>query len=170
MQCGRLAQCDAIACGGFHTVGLCADGTVLAVGKNNLSQCKVGDWRDVIAIACNNTHTVGLRADGTVVATGGNRDGDVGGWKLFDNLDTIERERAEMKKRAERAAEEARLRVEREAAEEQKRREERKAALVRERASLQAELAGLKGLFTGKRRKEIETRLAQIEAEQKELM
>jgi hypothetical protein len=28
-------------------VGLCADGTVIAVGNNGLGQCNVSDWRDI---------------------------------------------------------------------------------------------------------------------------
>ena len=122
-----------IVCGDSHTVGLRADGRVLAAGYNEDGQCNVGNWRNVIAIACDSYHTVGLRADGTVVATGKNSDGQCGvsGWKLFYTLDTI--------------------------------------AQTRERAALQAELAGLKGLFTGKRRKEIEARLAEIETEQRGL-
>ena len=38
-------------------------------------------------------------------------------------------------------------------------------ALTKERTDLQAELVTLKGLFTGKRRKEINTRLMWIEGE-----
>ena len=44
-----------------------------------------------------------------------------------------------------------------------------RAALESERVSLQTECSNLKGLFTGKRRKEIEARLAEIEAELKKL-
>ena len=38
-----------------------------------------------------------------------------------------------------------------------------------ERTTLRTELANLKGLFTGKRRREIEARLAELEAELKKL-
>ena len=48
-------------------------------------------------------------------------------------------------------------------------RQARIAELNDEKALLQTELTNLKGLFTGKRRKEIEARLAQIEAELKKL-
>lgn len=45
-------QCDvsdwkdivAVAVGGNHTVGLCADGTVLAAGSNENGQCNVSGW------------------------------------------------------------------------------------------------------------------------------
>ena len=87
-------------------------------------------------------YTVGLRSDGTVVTVGYNKDGrcDVSGWKLFNSLDTLEQERAETKKR-------------------------RIAQLQQQKTALQTELAGLKGLFTGKRRREIEAQLMQIENE-----
>jgi len=62
----------AIAAGGFHTVGLKTDGMVVAVGKNEDSQCNTGSWRDIIAIAGD---TAGLKADGTVVAVGSNNYG-----------------------------------------------------------------------------------------------
>lgn len=57
--------------GSGHTVGLRADGTVVAVGDNSYGQCNVtGEkWRNIIAIAAGDWHTVGLRADGTVVST-----------------------------------------------------------------------------------------------------
>ena len=125
-----------------------ADGTVVAAGDNGYGQCNVGAWREVVAIACDDSRTVGVRADGTVVAVGRNDYGqcNVSGWKLFSRLDTIAQERAMIK-----------------------RREERKAALAQERAALQAELANLKGLFSGKRRKELEARLTEIDNEWKGL-
>jgi alpha-tubulin suppressor-like RCC1 family protein len=33
-----------VAAGEFHTVGLKADGTVVAVGDNSFGQCNVGGW------------------------------------------------------------------------------------------------------------------------------
>ena len=74
---------DTIAAGGLHTVGLKADGTVVAGGVNGVGQCNVSDWTDIVAIATGVPHTVGLKADGTVVAVGNNHDGEcnVSGWK-----------------------------------------------------------------------------------------
>ena len=71
-----------LAVGFYHTVGLKADGTVLAVGRNEEGQCSVGAWSGIRAVACGAYHTVGLRGDGTVVAVGRNEEGqcDVGGW------------------------------------------------------------------------------------------
>lgn len=52
-----------------HTVGLRADGTVVAVGDNTYGQCNVSEWKNIVAIAAGDWHTVGLCADGTVVST-----------------------------------------------------------------------------------------------------
>ena len=78
-----VAQRNAVAAGGYHTVGLRADGTVAATGDNFHGQCDVSGWHDLVAVAAGNVHTVGLRADGTAVATGSNNNGrcDVSGWQ-----------------------------------------------------------------------------------------
>lgn len=57
--------------GSGHTVGLRADGTVVAVGDNSCGQCNVSgeEWKNIVAIAAGDWHTVGLRADGSVVST-----------------------------------------------------------------------------------------------------
>jgi len=63
-----------------HSVGLKADGTVVAVGlKNGIG---VSDWKDIVAIAAGYSHTVGLKSDGTVVVAGtfGN-DPKIAQWK-----------------------------------------------------------------------------------------
>lgn len=68
---------DAVSNGGFCTVGLKTDGTVISTkiineDKDypvNYGQTKVGKWKDIVAIATGSSHTVGLRADGTVVST-----------------------------------------------------------------------------------------------------
>ena len=71
-----------IAAGGYHTVGLKVDGTVVATGKNDDGQCNVSDWTDIVSIAADDYHTVGLKADGTVIAAGYNGSGecDVSSW------------------------------------------------------------------------------------------
>jgi len=71
-----------VAAGGYHTVGLESDGTVVAVGDNDDTQCDVGGWTDINKVAAGEYHTVGLESDGTVVAVGNNYYGqcDVGGW------------------------------------------------------------------------------------------
>ena len=159
----------------------------MATGDNEDGQCNVSDWRDIVAVAAGNFFTVGLRSDGTVVAAGDNKYGgcDVSDWKLFHSMDRLEQERVEERahlkqKEAQEAArqeaervrrEEARRRWLAEAEEARRRREQeqaeaaarKKAELETERSALQTELANLKGLFTGKRRKELEARLADIE-------
>ena len=66
----------------YHTVGLKADGTVVAVGNNDYGQCDVSDWTNIVAVSAGVYHTVGLKADGTVVAVGYNKYGqcDVSYW------------------------------------------------------------------------------------------
>ena len=147
-----------------HTVGLKSDGTVVAAGDNDEGQCDVSGWRDVVAVAAGECHTVGLKADGTVVAVGRNYDGrcDVSGWKLFNSLDTLEQERETAKAERQRQEAEAKAKAEAE-------RQAKIDALEREKQSLQRELANLKGLFSGGKRRQLEARLAQIEAELKKL-
>ena len=74
---------ETISAGNNHTVGLKADGTVVAVGNNRDGRCDVSDWTDIIAVSADEAHTVGLKADGTVVAVGYNKFGqcDVSDWK-----------------------------------------------------------------------------------------
>jgi alpha-tubulin suppressor-like RCC1 family protein len=75
VQCG---QCNVgewtdiiqVATGGWHTVGLKHDGTVVAVGQNYDGQCNVDGWTHIIQVAAGGWHTVGLKDDGTVVAVG----------------------------------------------------------------------------------------------------
>ncbi len=71
-----------LAAGGFHTVGLCNDGTVVTAGQNDNGQCDVDGWTDIVAVAAGDFHTAGLRSDGTVVATGNNDYGqcDIDSW------------------------------------------------------------------------------------------
>jgi hypothetical protein len=71
-----------VAAGGYHTVGLEADGTVVATGLNTNGQCNIGAWDSIIQLAAGGYHTVGLETGGTVVAVGMNTDGqcDVTGW------------------------------------------------------------------------------------------
>ena len=78
----RSVPIVAVAAGWEHTVGLKADGTVVAAGENSYGQCDVSGWRDIVAVAAGVFHTVGLKSDGTVVAVGNNGSGqcDVSGW------------------------------------------------------------------------------------------
>ena len=98
----RRVRRQTLAAGRRHTVGIRADGMVLACGagprgaggsgepggsgastrsRRSGGECDVGGWTGVVAVAAGNvhaaantgrSHTVGLRADGTVLATGWN--------------------------------------------------------------------------------------------------
>ena len=59
----------------LYTVGLRADGTVVACGSNDKRQCNVDAWTDIVAVATEGFYTIGLKADGTVVACGENNYG-----------------------------------------------------------------------------------------------
>lgn len=69
--------------GFYHTVGLAADGRVLACGDNSCGQCEVGAWKNVTAVAAGAWHTAALLADGSVVCTGRNSEHqcDTGDWQ-----------------------------------------------------------------------------------------
>jgi len=72
-----------IVAGGYHTVGLRADGSVVAEGLNNWGQCDVGNWANITQVAAGSLHTVGLESDGTVAAAGDTYDYgqcNVGDW------------------------------------------------------------------------------------------
>lgn len=59
-----------IASGESHTVGLQANGTVVATGSNSYGQCDVSDWKDIVAIEAGSNFTMGISSDGTVYVTG----------------------------------------------------------------------------------------------------
>lgn len=188
----------AIAAGNFHTIGLCADGTVVApkMGRfDDHGQCDVQDWRDVVAVAASGEHSAALCSNGSVVVAG-NRGYDeeiTQNWNLFDFggidycIESLKMRKTKAEKaEAERKAAVERAEAERKAAEEkarvaaEKHRQEKIAALEAERTDLQAslpviqdELANLKGLFTGRRRKELEARItgnkSRLDAISKEL-
>ncbi|MCD8090537.1 MAG: hypothetical protein LUD81_07970, partial [Clostridiales bacterium] len=65
-----------------HTVGLKADGTVVAAGPGNAlaagpesgnvdwGQCRIKSWSGITAVSAGGMYTAGLKADGTVVVAG----------------------------------------------------------------------------------------------------
>ena len=99
----ELQQHNIIAASNAHTVGLCADGTVIAAGPNEDGECNVSEWENVISVAAGGgqTHdldagkitggylTLGIKADGTVLATGNNDYGqcDVSEWRGIAAVD-----------------------------------------------------------------------------------
>ena len=74
---------ETVSAGVDYTVGLKADGTVVAAGSNRYGQCNISNWQNIVSISAGGYHTVGLKADGTVVAVGDNSNGqcNVTGWK-----------------------------------------------------------------------------------------
>ncbi|MBR3277031.1 MAG: toll/interleukin-1 receptor domain-containing protein [Eubacterium sp.] len=136
----------AIAGGFMILAGLNADGTVKVYNAEKLKKqpyysqkLDPSGWTDIVAVKVTgmglDEYIVGVRSDGTVVSTDGR---DLSGWKLFPDIRTLDREIAADREKA-------------------------RNSLLAERESLQKELAGLKGLFTGRRRAAIEARLAEIE-------
>ncbi|MCR5577115.1 MAG: protein kinase [Oscillospiraceae bacterium] len=53
-----------------HTVGLKADGTVVATAYVEKGQCKVSGWTDIVSITAGEWITIGVKADGTLVTAG----------------------------------------------------------------------------------------------------
>lgn len=78
----RVQRESVLSTGSYHTVGLCSDSTVVAVGSKSWGQCDVNDWEDIVAVSAGGGHTVGLQSSGTVVATGHNKYGqcNTNGW------------------------------------------------------------------------------------------
>lgn len=90
----KAGMFDTISAGVYHTVGLKADGTVVATEytgdqKYYYGQCDVSDWTDIIAVSAGNAHTVGLKADGTVVATKYTGDYNYGQCDVSDWTDIV---------------------------------------------------------------------------------
>ena len=175
----------AIAGDSYHTVGLKKDGTVVATGDNKKGQCNVSGWRNIVAVAAAYQHTVGLKADGTVVAVGNNECGqcNVSNWKLCTQKsdkkpDAKDRGDKRINQTANSSedlrhskidsfiewAEDFAQQKDLEKQNDLKRQQKIK-ELNSEKAFLQKELPSLKGLFLGKRRKEIEARIKQIDIE-----
>ena len=149
----------AIACGDNYIIGLKADGTAVIVGNSAYlefyNDC-VASWEYIVAVFCGDGWKIGipynkldivavaggsnLKADGTVTFAGYIDDSkrqQIKAWRLFNSIDTLEQERTVA----------------------------RHHRLETEHNTLQTELVNLKGLFTGKRRREIKARLKEVEQE-----
>ena len=94
-----------LAAGRRHTVRCLPNGQVVAVGADDAGECRVSQWRGVIAVAAGSvhaaantgrSHTLGLRDDGTVLACGWNAQGqcDVRDWR-----DVVASRRMEIQRR-----------------------------------------------------------------------
>ena len=118
------------------------------------------NWDNIVAIFGLNYREfiyIGLKSDGTVLSVGDmDNYGDPRGWRLFNDIATFDEEC-----KTERPLARKRLR--------QKRNAERRTTLREEQIRVSTELKCLRGLFAGKRRRELEAQLAEIERELKEL-
>ncbi|RDU24144.1 RCC1 domain-containing protein [Anaerosacchariphilus polymeriproducens] len=76
-----------VAVGGFHMLGVKADGTTYSWGENKYGECNTQDWTNVVAVSAGAYISVGLKSDGTVVATGCN---DLGQCETEDWTDIVE--------------------------------------------------------------------------------
>ena len=65
----------AAAAGEDHILGLHADGTVTALGKNTDGKCNVSAWQNIVAISACEDGSLGLQSDGRLIACGKNRNG-----------------------------------------------------------------------------------------------
>ena len=169
----------AIAAGYTFTVGLKADGKVLFSGKNEDKLWGKSEWDEIVSISAAGHHVVAIKKNGSALAGGMNDKGqcNVSYWKLFDGDKPVaeqrkaaEKKAAEEQKAAEERAEKERIAAKEKAELERKQMvEKHKAKLREERASLMAELPKTKGLFTGSKKAKIEARLAEIDAELREM-
>jgi hypothetical protein len=68
---GAATNLIAVAAGGWHSLGLRLDGSVIAWGANTHGECAVpADLADVVALAAGTYHSLALKANGQVVAWG----------------------------------------------------------------------------------------------------
>ena len=53
-----------------HIVGLTKDGTAVASGYNDYSECDLYDWNNLVDVKAGDGNTIGLKSDGTVLIAG----------------------------------------------------------------------------------------------------
>lgn len=150
-------------------IGITPDGTVLA--ENPIRDKYAGsvtlsgkNWEQIQMLYATDTVVIGLGKDGTLrfaEPPKKERFKNKGIYqaRLFNRVETLAQDRMEMVRKLAEAKQRAA----------EKQRAEKLAKLKQEAGALQTELSNLKGLFTGKRRREIETRLTEIERELKGL-
>ena len=66
----QRATTSTVSAGDGHTLGLRADGTVLATGDNDGGQCDVNGLTGIVAISAGELQSFCLKEDGTLVTAG----------------------------------------------------------------------------------------------------
>lgn len=146
----------ALSPSGSTIMGLKPDGTVATYDPLSPLNQVISTWTDIVSVFATSDYAVGLKSDGTLIHFGDQAtmdENNLSGWKLFNDLEELRQAQIETRKCLK---------------ENQAKRSEQRVTLKTEQAALQTELANLKGLFSGKRRKEIEARLAAIAKELEE--
>lgn len=119
------------------------DGTATARGAHY----DISHWTDLVSIDGNADYAYGIKRDGTVLFAGRTRLDkeplpEIKNWKLFEDINTVERNVSS--------------RIE-------KNIESQKALIRQQIQSLQEELGALKGLFVGKKRKQLQQQIMDLE-------
>lgn len=58
-----------VAVSPVHIVYVKENGSVVASGNNDVGQCNVDSWEDVVSVAASTWSTVGVKSDGTIITT-----------------------------------------------------------------------------------------------------
>ena len=161
----------AISTSAYLVVGLKEDGSVICCPKSDKAPSEL-DWRDIVAITTRGTEAIGLKSDGTVVSSiSGFPQEQLGScstiWTISRKSAASPARRGRRKSvlprngRARKSGSPRKKRF--------KKKKERIQALHQEMDSLQAELAALRGLFTGRKRRELEARIEDANRELRKL-
>ncbi len=167
--CCKLTQWKNISyvdTGHIHSVALTSSGSILSEGFDSKGRCNIKTWDNILTLHAGEDFTVGLSTDGKV-RVAGQQWKNVDSWVLFDSIDALE-------KWLNFADQQKKMLIEKARSEVQFLRQhlvnaldglrmKRKRALENEAESLRREMGTLSLFFGGKRRKEIETRLHEIE-------
>ena len=95
----RLRQCAvsnwkdiiSISADGYTTVGLKSDGTVVVVGDIGPTELScINKWKNIVAVSTGGA-ILGLKSDGTIVADNYYGISDIKNWKLFNNIDNVQK-------------------------------------------------------------------------------
>ena len=168
--------------GNKHIMGLRSDGKVVMypIPDSKIKIYEPTKWRDIVSIYACQMHAVGVHTDGSVVTT--SIQIDITDWKLF--LSEFEKnglynKAKELKEQSTEDGLDKSIEILKELGDFKDSRyllescqtmrleilQKKQESLIKERDTLTVDLNSLSGLFTGKRRREIENRLAEIRRE-----